>query len=151
MKIFSFLTASLLYSTLLAQKVDMKAFSFFVNFFTMKAFSSQILEPVAQEFTFFFHLWIFSHWKRFQQYVSVFICEIFHNCDFVKKITMKTFSIVKYFTKFLSIFKLFKNVNAYSLVFVRYCEVFHKVPSKMFRPYNYGSGSSCKRLQVSHC
>ena len=117
--------------------------------FSNEKFSSQIPEPPVQEFTFFFHLWIFSHWKRFQQYVSVFICENFHNCDFVKKITMKAFTIVKYFTKFLSISKLFRNVSVYSLVFVRYCEGFHKVPRKMLQPYNYGSGSSCKRFQVS--
>ena len=134
--------------------------AFIVNFFTnvtdnfiifkWKKFSSQISEPVAQEFTFFFHLWIFSHWKRFHQYVSVFICENFHNCDFVKKITMKAFAIVKYFTKFLSIFKLFRNVSGYSLVFVRYCEGFHKVPRKLLQTYKYGLDASCKRFQVSN-
>ena len=88
-----------------------------------------------------------------------FKCKQLHEChahvsvffsfflSFVKKITLKALTIVKYFTQFLSISKLFRNVSVYSLVFVWYCEGFHKVPRKMLWPYNYGSGASCKRFQ----
>ena len=72
-----------------------------------------------------------------------FKCKQLHEChahvsvffsfflSFVKKITLKALTIVKYFTQFLSISKLFRNVSVYSLVFVRYCEGFHKVSRKI--------------------
>ena len=136
-----------------AQNDDMKAFSFFVNFFTNIDidYHWEFAEPLAQvtgnENAFkckqlherHTHVSGFRNWlvKEITKIVKLFT-----------KIVKLFTKIVKLFTWFLSISKLFRNVNVYSLVFVDLWS-FHKVPRKMIWPYNYGLAPPCKRFQVS--